>query len=197
MLFFLAGLNTVSGANSFMAYELAVNPNVQTKLYEEICDVCEQLNGKKLTYEALQEMNYMDCVVSETLRRWTLLATQDRVVNKACVLVDKKGKKIQLNVGDGVIFPAGAIHTDAKYYSNPKTFDPDRFNNDNKHKIRPGTYLPFGIGPRSCVNAIEHLFCVFFLSCEKVISFSFSDCVSVCDNGNEVAVFLLGQKFCH
>lgn len=153
VLFFLAGLNTASAASSFMAYELAVNPDIQEKLYREIHQVWSQLDGSKLTYEVLQKMNYMDCVVSETLRRWTLLPTHERAVNKPCVLVDDKGKKIQFNVGDGVLFPSGAIHMDPKYYPNPKLFDPERFNNHNKHNIRPCTYFPFGIGPRNCVSS--------------------------------------------
>lgn len=152
MLFFLAGLNAVSAAHCFMAHELAVNPDIQDKLYQEVHDVCNQLNGSKITYEVLQKMKYMDCVVSETLRRWTILATQDRFVSKPYVLEDKNGKKIQLNTGDGVFIPAGAIHMDPRYYPNPEIFDPERFNDENKHKIRPDTYLPFGVGARNCVT---------------------------------------------
>lgn len=135
-----------------MAHELAVNPTIQDRLYREIQDVCSRLNGSKLTYEMLQSMQYMDCVVSETLRRWTLLPFQDRRVNKACVLEDKNGNRIQMNPGDDLFFACNAIHMDPKYYPNPTEFDPERFNCDNRHKIRPDCYFPFGIGPRSCVR---------------------------------------------
>lgn len=110
-----------------MAHELALNTEIQEKLYQEIDAVCNQLNGKKLTYEVLQKMSYMDCVVSETLRRWTLLSTQERLVSKPYVLQDKNGNKIQLNTGDGVLFPFGAIHNDPKYFPNPEKFDPERY----------------------------------------------------------------------
>lgn len=110
-----------------MAPELALNKEIQEKLYQEIEHVCNHLNGKKLTYEVLQKMSYMDCVVSETLRRWTLLSVFERAVNKSYVLEDKNGNKIQLNAGDGVIFPSGSIHKDSKYYPNPEKFDPQRY----------------------------------------------------------------------
>lgn len=151
MLFLLAGLNNVSTANSFMAHELALNQEIQEKLYQEIYQVCNQLNGKRLTYEVLQKMIYMDFVVSETLRRWTLSSTHDRLVSKPYVLQDKNGNKIQLKAGDGVLFPSGAIHKDQKYYQDPEKFDPERFNDENKHKIRRDTFFPFGTGPRNCV----------------------------------------------
>jgi cytochrome P450 len=32
-------------------------------------------------------------------------------------------------------------------------FDPYRFSDENKLKIHPATYLPFGIGPRSCMGS--------------------------------------------
>lgn len=150
-MFFLAGLNAVSTAVCFMAYELAVNLVIQDKLHEEIHSVWVKLNGSKLTYEVLQKMKYLDCVVTETLRRWTIISTHDRSVSKPYLLEDKNGNKIQLNVGDGVIIPAGPIHMDPKYYSNPQLFDPDRFNDENKHKIQANTFLAFGIGPRNCV----------------------------------------------
>lgn len=55
---------------SFLAYELVVNRDVQENLYREIRDVNEALNGKKITYEQIQGMKYLDQTVSETLRKW-------------------------------------------------------------------------------------------------------------------------------
>ncbi|KAF7286472.1 hypothetical protein GWI33_005111 [Rhynchophorus ferrugineus] len=46
-----------------------------------------------------------------------------------------------------------AIHRDPKYYEDPNKFDPERFSIENKHKIRPYTYLPFGLGPRNCIGS--------------------------------------------
>lgn len=90
-----------------MAHELAVNTDIQEKLYNEIKLVNDQLAGQPLTYEKLQSMKYMDMVVCETLRRWTLAPFSDRIVNKPYSIDLKTGRKINLKVGDGVWIPIG------------------------------------------------------------------------------------------
>ena len=97
MLFFLAGFDTVSILMSFLAHELAVNPDVQDRLYEEVKEVKEELNGKPLTYEILQKMAYMDMVVSETLRKYPPGVGTDRHCNKELILDDGKGTRVKVN----------------------------------------------------------------------------------------------------
>jgi cytochrome P450 family 6 len=48
---------------TFCLYELSVNPDIQERLRTEIDTVLEKHDGK-LTYEAVQEMTYLDKVVS-------------------------------------------------------------------------------------------------------------------------------------
>lgn len=67
MLFFFAGFETVSTGLCFMIHELAVHPDVQTRLRKEIDEVLKADNGE-VTYDALtQRMKYLDMVVSGTL----------------------------------------------------------------------------------------------------------------------------------
>lgn len=49
--------------------------------------------------------------------------------------------------------PIFALHRDPKYFPEPERFDPERFNNKNKIYIKPYTYLPFGSGPRNCIES--------------------------------------------
>lgn len=63
LIFFFAGFETVSALMCFMAYELAINPDIQQRLREEIEETLENCNGE-LTYEALLKMKYLDMVVS-------------------------------------------------------------------------------------------------------------------------------------
>jgi cytochrome P450 family 9 len=55
-----------------------------------------------------------------------------------------KGLLIHINIS--------GIHRDPEYYPNPDCFDPERFMPENRHKLIPYTFLPFGIGPRNCVG---------------------------------------------
>lgn len=76
----------------------------------------------------------------------------DRVCNTPYKL--KAGDKTyNLEAGDVIWFPVLGIHRDPKYYTDPEKFDPERFNEENKTKINPAAYLPFGAGPRNCIGS--------------------------------------------
>jgi cytochrome P450 family 9 len=68
-------------------------------------------------------------------------------------MVNNDGTKVRLNVGEGILFPAAALHRYAKYWPNPDKFDPERFSDANKDNIVPFTYMPFGLGPRNCIGS--------------------------------------------
>lgn len=151
-LFFLAGFDTTSTCLAFTFYELAMNPNCQTRLYQEICETNKHLEGKRLTYDALQNMKYMDMVISEALRYWPPAPLTDRVCVKDYEYDDGECK---MKIEKGCFFwiPIYALHHDEKYFPKPKQFEPERFSEENKNKIIPGTYLPFGIGQRNCIGS--------------------------------------------
>ena len=62
-LFFLAGFESVSSSMSFLMYELAVNPDVQDRLAQEIREH-DAKNGGKFDFNSIQNMMYMDMVIS-------------------------------------------------------------------------------------------------------------------------------------
>lgn len=64
--FFVAGFETSSLVLQLCLYELAQNHQIQDKLREEIDRVIAKHNGE-ITYEGLQEMEYLDMVVSGRL----------------------------------------------------------------------------------------------------------------------------------
>lgn len=151
LLFFFAGFETSSTMLTFVAHELVANPEVQQKLYEEIADVHEQLGGNRITYDVIQKMKYLDQVISETLRMWPAALQLDRECVKDYTYDDGK-KKFTIEKGSVLAFSIFGIQRDPKYFPHPDKFDPERFNDENKHSILPGTYLPFGIGPRNCIG---------------------------------------------
>lgn len=149
--FFFAGFETSAVLMCFTAHELLENEDVQEKLYEEVAQVDSDLEGGQLTYEAIMGMKYMDQVVSEVLRKWPAAIAIDRECNKD-ITYEVDGKSIEIKKGDAVWLPTCGFHRDAKYFENPNKFDPDRFSEENKDKIVPFTYYPFGVGQRNCIG---------------------------------------------
>ncbi|XP_055529175.1 probable cytochrome P450 9f2 isoform X2 [Wyeomyia smithii] len=152
-LFFLAGFESVSTCLAFVCYELLANLDVQQKLYEEILSTDKQLEGKPLTFEALQKMPYMDMVVSETLRMWPPAPVIDRFCVKDYVFDDNAGTRVKIDKWQTLWFPIAALHRDPQYYPDPYKFNPERFSEENRDNINPAAYLPFGVGPRNCIGS--------------------------------------------
>ena len=59
----MAGFESSSSIISFSLYELALNPEVQNRVREEIKEVLKEHNNQ-VTYEAIPEMKYLDMVVN-------------------------------------------------------------------------------------------------------------------------------------
>ncbi|CAG2111259.1 unnamed protein product, partial [Medioppia subpectinata] len=143
----LAGYETTATTLAFCSYELALNPDVQQKLYEEVMSSMDT-NGE-IGHEVLTKLPLLDAVIAETLRLHTPLviigryAAEDYRLGSTGITVYK---------GQALEIPVYAIHHSREYYPNPEMFIPDRFLPENRHKIIPYTYLPFGSGPRNCIG---------------------------------------------
>jgi cytochrome P450 family 9 len=149
-IFFLAGFETISTVLAFTFYELAVDQDVQNRLRDEIQSI-----SAKPTYESLLGMKYLDMVVSEALRKWPSAVVTDREVSKEFTIQPTQPGEKPLGLEKGIVcwLPMFAIHRDPRFYPDPEKFDPERFNDENKHKINPTMYMPFGAGPRNCIGS--------------------------------------------
>nr|AVL92874.1 CYP450 [Locusta migratoria] len=152
MIFFFAGFETVSSVLTFCSYLLAAHEDVQRRLQQEVDDVMKKSGGQP-SYEQVIGCQYLDMVISETLRMYTPLSAMDRVCVRPYRLpATDTCPAVDLRPGDIIWLPVRAIHFDPKYYTEPQRFDPERFSPENKHLIKPYTYFPFGSGPRICIG---------------------------------------------
>nr|BAV93952.1 cytochrome P450 3194A1 [Chamberlinius hualienensis] len=145
ILFLVAGFDTTANAISFTTYELALNPECQQKLHDEI-DETLKIHGK-LSPEIILALPYLDMTLSETLRMFSPATRLERECTSSYQL-----ENIYIPKGTMVSIGVHAIHHDPEIYPEPHKFDPERFTPENKSQRHPMAYLPFGAGPRSCIG---------------------------------------------
>ncbi|KAJ8888147.1 hypothetical protein PR048_007634 [Dryococelus australis] len=147
-IFFVAGFETSSTTISCCLHELSLNVAIQDKLRREIYSVLRK-HSYNLTYEAIQEMKYLEQVIDETLRKYPPSGFLARTCTKPYTIPNTN---VHLEKGTVVIIPVRSIHHDPKYFPCPQRFDPERFSQENINKIPQFAYLPFGEGPRLCIG---------------------------------------------
>uniref|UniRef100_A0A672ZIU4 unspecific monooxygenase n=1 Tax=Sphaeramia orbicularis TaxID=375764 RepID=A0A672ZIU4_9TELE len=168
-MFLFAGYETSATTLVFLAYNLARNPDIMKRLQQEIDTTFP--NKSPVHYEGLLQMEYLDSVISESLRLYPPAARLERVTKETIRI---NGTTIPKDMM--IVVPVYALHRDPELWPEPEQFKPERFNNENKHSIRPYTYLPFGIGPRNCVGMRFALLMVKLGLVEVLQNYSFSVC---------------------
>ncbi|XP_053683436.1 probable cytochrome P450 6g2 [Sabethes cyaneus] len=155
--FYMASFETTSSVLSFTLYELTKNPDIQHRLREEIRS-CLHKYGPNLPYECLiNEMPYLGAVISEAARLYPVLPFLER----QCTLPEGvTGYKLHpfhdtfvIPNKMPVLVPIYAIHRHPKFFPDPLRFNPDRFSKENLNSIVPCSYMPFGVGPRTCLGS--------------------------------------------
>lgn len=159
--FFSAGFETTSATMAFGLYELAMQSHLQTRLKDEIKESLLKNNGD-ITYESVNEMEYLNMVVLEVLRMYPPLPFLDRIceppVDGEMGYSLKPFSNFVIPKKMPVLIPVYSIQRDANHFPDPDKFDPERFSSQNKHNIKPYTYMPFGLGPHNCIGIIYFVF---------------------------------------
>ncbi|KAF0770710.1 putative cytochrome P450 6a13, partial [Aphis craccivora] len=145
---FVAGFETVSSAVSYCLYELALNKSIQDKVRKEVQLKLSQNDGQ-IDHALLMDLNYLDMVIAETLRKYPPLVVLFRKTSKTYKVLDDS---LVIEKGQKIIIPVYALHYDKQYYTDPEKFIPERFSPEEKAKRPRCIYLPFGDGPRICIG---------------------------------------------
>nr|XP_018895932.1 PREDICTED: probable cytochrome P450 6d4 [Bemisia tabaci] len=145
--FLFAGLEPVSAITTFCLYELVRHPEMQERLFQEIQSARKESCGE-IKYEDLKKLRYLDQVVNETFRKYPVASILARNCTEN---VQISGESVVVEKGVKVFISTYALHRDPTFFPDPDKFDPERFSEENVDKIIPGSYLPFGDGPRFCI----------------------------------------------
>lgn len=108
---FVEGYETSSSVLGFAIYEMARNPDIQERLYEEISEVLARHNGE-FTFEAMQEMKYLDNVIHETMRIDVVAPLISKISTKEYTLplIDGQTEPVTIYPGTPIQISARAIH---------------------------------------------------------------------------------------
>ncbi|KAM3711532.1 hypothetical protein ACJW31_01G115200 [Castanea mollissima] len=131
----VAGHDTTTAALTWIMKFLGENPEEHRQIQ------ANRKDGEYLTWSELNKMPYTIKVISETLRRATILPWFSR---KAAQDFEIDGYKIKK--GWSVNLDVVSIHHDPEVFPDPEKFDPSRFD----ETLKPFSFLGFGSGPRMC-----------------------------------------------
>lgn len=108
---FVEGYETSSSVLGFAIYEMARNPDIQERLHEEITDVLTKHDGQ-FTFEALQEMEYLDNIIHETMRLNVVAPLISKICTKEYTLplIEGQEKPVTLYPGTPIQISARALH---------------------------------------------------------------------------------------
>ncbi|XP_040355132.1 cytochrome P450 3A11 [Ixodes scapularis] len=146
VLFLIAGFETSSTALTFTTYLLAKHQDVQDRLRSEICAILKK--DGKFNYDNVFSMQFLDQVITESLRFYPPVVG---FVTRTCQH-DYHYKDLKIPAGLSIVIPQYQLQHDPNLWSDPETFDPERFSAENKGSFDPMAFQAFGNGPRNCVG---------------------------------------------
>lgn len=145
--FLLAGYQTSSSTLAFTAYHLAMDSDVQQRLRCEV-EIAIQTYHDLPLYDLVHEIEYLDCVMNESMRLCPPLHIFNRKCEETCAI----SPGLTIPAGMDVTIPVYALHHDPEAWPDPKVYDPERFRGPAKEARHPFQFLPFGAGPRNCIG---------------------------------------------
>lgn len=139
-----AAHDTTTAAISHTIYYLARHPEIKERLYQE----CKSFGADGLSYQDLDKLPFMQQVFFEIQR----VRTSTPIVPRRTIRnVELAGVKIPAHT---MIYTVPRFtHYMEEYWTNPFSFDPDRFSPErSEHKKHSFQFHPFGGGAHKCIG---------------------------------------------
>ncbi|GAA4312491.1 cytochrome P450 [Streptomyces venetus] len=144
--FLVAGSETTAIALSWALYLIACNPDIQERLWAETDRV---LDGSPVSHDHLPDLKIANQIITEALR----LYPPAGMVWTRIVTADTRLGGYEIPAGTTIAYSSYAVHRQARYYTDPDVFNPDRWDAEALHSTtRNKAYLPFGGGARKCIG---------------------------------------------
>jgi cytochrome P450 len=140
--FFLAGHETTASVMTWAFFILSQRPEVVERMRAEINAV---VGSGEVELAHVKKLEFVRDVFREALRLYPPITFIPRVAAEDTQIGRYRAKK-----GTMIMIAPWTTHRHHALWPDPDRFDPDRFMRD---EIIPGSYMPFGLGPRICVGA--------------------------------------------
>jgi cytochrome P450 len=139
----LAGHETTALALTWTWFLVSRNPEIAERLEEEV----DALDGRPPGIDDLSRLPFTERVVKESLRLYPPAYSFGREA-----LEDDAIAGWPVATGTTLFVFPWVLHRDARFFSDPLRFDPDRWTDDFERSLPRLAYIPFGSGPRMCIG---------------------------------------------
>ncbi|XP_005180646.1 probable cytochrome P450 305a1 [Musca domestica] len=161
---FIAGSQTTSTTMDLSLMTLAMKPELQKKIYEEI-----KSNAKHNEFPSLGNKAYYpltDAFLMEVQRFYHIAP----ITGPRRALWDTKLGGYDIPKNTTILMCPFTVMKDTKHWGDPEEFRPERFINDEGKTFKDEYFIPFGMGRRRCLGDAMARACIF------------SFIVSICQN---------------
>ncbi|XP_034242913.1 cytochrome P450 4C1-like [Thrips palmi] len=143
----IAGQDTTATDNCFNLLMLALHPEVQEAVHQELVDIMGDDPTTCPTYNDLNQMKHLERVIKETLRLYPSAPFIGRDLDHELDVTNHR-----LPAGCTVLLGLYGTHRLPEHWPEPDKFDPDRFLPERSVGRHPYAFVPFSGGPRNCVG---------------------------------------------
>ncbi|XP_055970220.1 cytochrome P450 2U1 [Sorex fumeus] len=165
---FFAGTDTTANSLLWCLLYVALHPDVQEKVHEEIERVIGRARAPSLTDKA--QMPYTEATIMEVQRLTVVvplaiphMTSEDTVFQGYAI---PRGTLVLPNLW--------SIHRDPAVWERPNDFYPARFLDEHGQLVKKETFIPFGIGKRVCMGEQLAKMELFLMFVSLLQSFTFS-----------------------
>jgi cytochrome P450 len=141
----LAGHETTASSLAWTWYILSQTPEIETRLHSEIDSV---LGGRPPTHADLPKLIYTRAVFEEVLRLYPPIP----LLTREAVCEEIYGD-CPIRKGSLIVVSPWLLHRNPVLWHNPDHFIPSRFMSEGYRPPSKFAYIPFSIGPRTCIGA--------------------------------------------
>jgi cytochrome P450 len=165
----VAGTESAATTLQWAMAELMKNPDIMSRVQAEVRGAF--VGHAKVLEEGLQELDYFNLIIKETLRLHT---PTPLLIPRQC---QETCKVLSYDVPEGamVLVNAWAISRDPRYWEEPEEFRPERFESDTRDfKGNDFEFIPFGAGRRICPGIVFGIAIIKFALANLLFYFDWS-----------------------